>query len=52
MGGIQYLSGEQDGGPTRVGVPIADISAGMSRPMPLWRRCSGASATRRGAANL
>jgi crotonobetainyl-CoA:carnitine CoA-transferase CaiB-like acyl-CoA transferase len=29
MGGIQYLSGEQDGGPTRVGVPIADISAGM-----------------------
>ena len=29
MGGIQYLSGERDGGPTRVGVPIADISAGM-----------------------
>jgi formyl-CoA transferase len=29
MGGIQHLSGEQDGGPTRVGVPIADISAGM-----------------------
>jgi crotonobetainyl-CoA:carnitine CoA-transferase CaiB-like acyl-CoA transferase len=29
MGGIQYLSGEADGGPTRVGVPIADISAGM-----------------------
>jgi crotonobetainyl-CoA:carnitine CoA-transferase CaiB-like acyl-CoA transferase len=29
MGGIQFLSGEQDGGPTRVGVPIADISAGM-----------------------
>ncbi len=29
MGGIQFLSGEQEGGPTRVGVPIADISAGM-----------------------
>jgi formyl-CoA transferase len=29
MGGVQYLSGERDGGPTRVGVPIADISAGM-----------------------
>jgi len=29
MGGIQGLSGEPDGGPTRVGVPIADISAGM-----------------------
>ncbi len=29
MGGIQYLSGEADGGPTRVGVPIADITAGM-----------------------
>ena len=29
MGGVQYLSGEADGGPTRVGVPIADISAGM-----------------------
>jgi crotonobetainyl-CoA:carnitine CoA-transferase CaiB-like acyl-CoA transferase len=29
MGGIQYLSGEPDGGPTRVGVPIADIGAGM-----------------------
>jgi crotonobetainyl-CoA:carnitine CoA-transferase CaiB-like acyl-CoA transferase len=29
MGGVQYLSGEPDGGPTRVGVPIADITAGM-----------------------
>ncbi|HEV7664762.1 MAG TPA: CoA transferase [Chloroflexota bacterium] len=29
MGGVQFLSGEQDGGPTRVGVPIADITAGM-----------------------
>src|SRR6266508_3124142 len=29
MGGIQGLSGEPDGGPTRVGVPIADITAGM-----------------------
>src|ERR671931_472384 len=29
MGGIQFLSGEPDGGPTRVGVPIADITAGM-----------------------
>ncbi|MGI9149419.1 MAG: CaiB/BaiF CoA transferase family protein [Chloroflexota bacterium] len=29
MGGIQFLSGEQNGGPTRVGVPIADITAGM-----------------------
>src|SRR5205085_5497344 len=29
MGGVQSLSGEADGGPTRVGVPIADISAGM-----------------------
>jgi glutaryl-CoA transferase len=29
MGGIQGLSGDADGGPTRVGVPIADISAGM-----------------------
>jgi crotonobetainyl-CoA:carnitine CoA-transferase CaiB-like acyl-CoA transferase len=29
MGGVQYLSGDADGGPTRVGVPIADITAGM-----------------------
>jgi formyl-CoA transferase len=29
MGGVQFLSGERDGTPTRVGVPIADISAGM-----------------------
>jgi formyl-CoA transferase len=29
MGGIQFLSGEKDGVPTRVGVPIADIGAGM-----------------------
>jgi crotonobetainyl-CoA:carnitine CoA-transferase CaiB-like acyl-CoA transferase len=29
MGGVQFLSGEADGGPTRVGVPIGDISAGM-----------------------
>jgi crotonobetainyl-CoA:carnitine CoA-transferase CaiB-like acyl-CoA transferase len=29
MGGVQYVSGEADGGPTRVGVPIADIAAGM-----------------------
>jgi crotonobetainyl-CoA:carnitine CoA-transferase CaiB-like acyl-CoA transferase len=29
MGGIQGISGEPDGGPTRVGVPIADITAGM-----------------------
>ena len=29
MGGIQGLSGDPHGGPTRVGVPIADISAGM-----------------------
>lgn len=29
MGGIQFLSGDADGGPTRVGVPIADITAGM-----------------------
>ena len=29
MGGVQYLSGEADGIPTRVGVPIADITAGM-----------------------
>ncbi len=29
MGGIQGLSGEPNGGPTRVGVPIADITAGM-----------------------
>jgi crotonobetainyl-CoA:carnitine CoA-transferase CaiB-like acyl-CoA transferase len=29
MGGVQYLSGEADGGPTRVGVPIGDIAAGM-----------------------
>ena len=29
MGGIQFMSGEADGGPTRVGVPIADIAAGM-----------------------
>ena len=28
MGGVQFLSGEPDGGPTRVGVPIADIAAG------------------------
>ena len=29
MGGVQDLSGEADGGPTRVGVPIGDIAAGM-----------------------
>jgi formyl-CoA transferase len=29
MGGVQFLSGDKDGVPTRVGVPIADISAGM-----------------------
>jgi crotonobetainyl-CoA:carnitine CoA-transferase CaiB-like acyl-CoA transferase len=29
MGGVQYLSGEADGEPTRVGVPIGDIAAGM-----------------------
>jgi glutaryl-CoA transferase len=29
VGGIQFLTGEPDGGPTRVGVPIADIAAGM-----------------------
>jgi len=29
MGGIQSVSGEADGVPTRVGVPIADIAAGM-----------------------
>jgi crotonobetainyl-CoA:carnitine CoA-transferase CaiB-like acyl-CoA transferase len=29
LGGIQFLSGEPAGGPTRVGVPIADISAGL-----------------------
>src|SRR5258708_3524092 len=29
MGGVQYLSGEADGGPTRVGVPIVAISARM-----------------------
>ncbi len=29
MGGVQFLSGDADGVPTRVGVPIADIGAGM-----------------------
>jgi crotonobetainyl-CoA:carnitine CoA-transferase CaiB-like acyl-CoA transferase len=29
MGGVQGLSGEAEGLPTRVGVPIADITAGM-----------------------
>ena len=29
MGGVQFLSGEAEGVPTRVGVPIADIGAGM-----------------------
>jgi crotonobetainyl-CoA:carnitine CoA-transferase CaiB-like acyl-CoA transferase len=29
MGGIQFLTGDPDGGPARVGVPIGDISAGM-----------------------
>jgi crotonobetainyl-CoA:carnitine CoA-transferase CaiB-like acyl-CoA transferase len=29
MGGVQYLTGEPDGGPARVGVPIGDICAGM-----------------------
>jgi formyl-CoA transferase len=29
VGGVQFLTGEPDGGPARVGVPIADISAGM-----------------------
>jgi crotonobetainyl-CoA:carnitine CoA-transferase CaiB-like acyl-CoA transferase len=29
VGGIQFLTGEPDGGPARVGVPIADITAGM-----------------------
>jgi crotonobetainyl-CoA:carnitine CoA-transferase CaiB-like acyl-CoA transferase len=29
VGGIQFLTGEPDQGPARVGVPIADITAGM-----------------------
>lgn len=29
MGGVQGLTGETDGAPMRVGVPIADITAGM-----------------------
>ncbi len=29
MGGVQFLSGTPEGGPTWVGVPIADIGAGM-----------------------
>ena len=29
MGGVQSLTGEANGGPTRVGVPIGDIAAGM-----------------------
>ena len=29
MGGVQFLSGEANGVPSRVGVPIADIGAGM-----------------------
>ncbi|MCD6309653.1 MAG: CoA transferase [Candidatus Eremiobacteraeota bacterium] len=29
MGGIMSITGEKDGGPTRVGVAIADIGAGM-----------------------
>jgi crotonobetainyl-CoA:carnitine CoA-transferase CaiB-like acyl-CoA transferase len=29
LGGIQFLSGSPEGEPTRVGVPIADITAGM-----------------------
>jgi crotonobetainyl-CoA:carnitine CoA-transferase CaiB-like acyl-CoA transferase len=29
VGGVQFLTGEPDGGPARVGVPIADIAAGM-----------------------
>jgi crotonobetainyl-CoA:carnitine CoA-transferase CaiB-like acyl-CoA transferase len=29
MGGVQFLTGEPDGGPARVGVPIGDICAGM-----------------------
>jgi formyl-CoA transferase/CoA:oxalate CoA-transferase len=28
MGGVQYLSGEADGGPTRVGVPIGEHARG------------------------
>jgi glutaryl-CoA transferase len=29
IGGIQFLTGEPENGPARVGVPIADITAGM-----------------------
>ena len=29
MGGVQFLTGEPEQGPTRVGIPIADIAAGM-----------------------
>jgi glutaryl-CoA transferase len=29
MGGVQFLTGEPDGGPARVGVPVGDICAGM-----------------------
>ena len=29
MGGVQFLTGEPEHGPARVGVPIADITAGM-----------------------
>jgi formyl-CoA transferase len=44
MGGVQFLSGTPEGGPTRVGVPIADIGAGMFAAFAVasalyWREC-------------
>jgi crotonobetainyl-CoA:carnitine CoA-transferase CaiB-like acyl-CoA transferase len=45
MGGIMTLTGEPDGPPTRVGIPIADMTAGMFAAYAivaaLYRRASG-----------
>lgn len=45
MGGIMTLTGQPDGPPTRVGIPIADMTAGMfaayAIAAALYRRASG-----------
>src|SRR5579875_3565700 len=48
--GIMSVTGEIDGEPMRVGVPVGDLSAGMFACMASWRRC--ACATARGRASL
>ena len=43
MGGLMSVTGLPGQGPVRVGIPIADLSAGLSAPRSAsWSRCSSA----------